>query len=437
MRKILIILIIITLLISIVVGCTGENSNIVNTDDQSPLTMYVNEYDGSMIYHIENYNKEIEFGNIEGLPIEVIEYTYEDSEIIFNEISNNFLINQGPDLIYIDYLFSNYMDINKVAEQHIFYDLENMVKKSEIFQNNELNNKVLDAGIINDNRCFIPISYKVPYFISTTKNIENMYNKQIDYLQFEDIYKVIETINSNSYLIPDLFSLYQYQFIDLTNDESYIKDIEIFKEFFEYYKIEYNKVLKSMESLGGDLFKYLCDETYMFMGSDGLSCNCGDFHIIYWLYEEIKLCGLEPVLLNMPTDDNVINLHIDKAVAINNNSNKKEAAFKFIEYMLSETVQVNEIESIAIPVNNNAYKIRKQNFLDNSYDEPYKEPIDEKFAQKFLDMIESAEPIPMQHSIYYIMQNVITPIDDFLNGKISIDEAILQIESRMKLYLSE
>ena len=57
---------------------------------------------------------------------------------------------------------------------------------------------------------------------------------------------------------------------------------------------------------------------------------------------------------NLSDSEDTSSAFIDKGFLINNNSDKKESAFKFVKYMLSEDVQCNS--EVGLPVNKAAQK---------------------------------------------------------------------------------
>ena len=126
---------------------------------------------------------------------------------------------------------------------------------------------------------------------------------------------------------------------------------------------------------------------------------------------------------------------------INANSDKQEKAYKFIKYALGERMQrfitydTTYGDTYNLPVNNEALK---NSYTDMGYVEDRINNIDKdsSFMERYINHIKSINTLEVRDGYYN--DNVIGDlVDDYLEGKISVDNFITNLNSKTKIYLYE
>ena len=148
-------------------GC-GESTASSNS---SKLT-YCAYYEDAICDIIEKYNKYCTKHYDESYQIEIVKF--ESQEEMNIKISTEVMSGGGPDIISLD----QPLPFEKLIENHTFADVDELVNTygSNIDFNN-YNTKVMESGIVNRKRYFVPFFYSPNIFISTQEN-DNLYNYQ-------------------------------------------------------------------------------------------------------------------------------------------------------------------------------------------------------------------------------------------------------------------
>ena len=126
---------------------------------------------------------------------------------------------------------------------------------------------------------------------------------------------------------------------------------------------------------------------------------------------------------------------------INANSDKQEKAYKFIKYSLGERMQrfisydTTYGETYNLPVNNEAFK---NAYTDMSYEENKVNHItkDSSFMERYINHIKNINTFEVRDG-YYNDKVIGDLTDDYLEGKISVDNFITNLNSKTKIYLYE
>jgi len=146
---------------------------------------------------------------------------------------------------------------------------------------------------------------------------------------------------------------------------------------------------------------------------------------------------------------------------LNNNSNNKEKALAFIQYVLSYDIQKLWSESSsspsivvrALPVNKAAFEYVIDHTSKRVYDinddgeyekseEEYSDEIKTKFFNEYLDIINSISSCTLYdylefENTYYNSSVIGDIVNDYLNGDISKEKFIRQLTAATEIYLTE
>ena len=115
--------------------------------------------------------------NKDKVTLDLKEFTIDQWEEYNNKITTELLAGEGPDIIVVNnYTFPN---ITKVMSTNVFCDLNELIKDDKEFKLTDYNEKVLEAGVYNGKRFFIPACYNIPTFYTTNEILEKN-NIQID-----------------------------------------------------------------------------------------------------------------------------------------------------------------------------------------------------------------------------------------------------------------
>ena len=126
---------------------------------------------------------------------------------------------------------------------------------------------------------------------------------------------------------------------------------------------------------------------------------------------------------------------------INANSDKQEKAYKFIKYSLGERMQrfisydTTYGETYNLPVNNEAFK---NAYTDMRYEENKVNHItkDSSSMERYINHIKNINTFEVRDG-YYNDKVIGDLTDDYLEGKISVDNFITNLNSKTKIYLYE
>lgn len=169
-----------------------------------------------------------------------------------------------------------------------------------------------------------------------------------------------------------------------------------------------------------------------------------------------------PVIIpNYNKKANAVSAFVQCGIALNNNSNNKEKALAFIQYVLSYDIQKLWSESSssssivvrALPVNKAAFEYVIDHTSKRVYDinddgeyekseEEYSDEIKTKFFNEYLDMINSISSCTLYdylefENTYYNSSVIGDIVNDYLNGDISKEKFIRQLTAATEIYLTE
>jgi multiple sugar transport system substrate-binding protein len=432
---------IITLLFS---SCTSKASYIDDVEDEAPLSIYLLQddyFDSLMKDHIQAYNR---LKPKENRPIEITEFKSEED--MYARILNEISAGKGPDIISTNTKTDKYIDINKISKQNCFADIDILIENSNDFNLDDYNKTVLDAGIIDGKRVFMPLSYKVEYLIGVEECFKNNNIEIPDKLTLDIYLNILEQYYQNK-----------------TNKPTKTGKIEIINLLSTYF--EYGKPLEKSDKLLR-LFKLLKIEnekelTYIeefdpisyyekFINNNSLFMK--PFHMGYIqfrrLYEHYNVIEnrfqSNIIVFNQPFY--ITKSYIENIIAININSKHKNEAFDFVQFMLSEHVQSNSFKMIDLPVNNDSYEYEVYNLVNNIIGQDifftaivdYPSDIPEKTKNDFIEYIESAETCEYIGNLRYVYHNIMSKsIEDYYNDRLTFDEMIDEINNKLSIYYSE
>lgn len=435
-------------------GC-GESTASSNS---SKLT-YCAYYEDAICDIIKRYNKYCTKHYDESYQIEIVEY--DSLEEMYTIMATEIMSGDGPDIISLD----QPLPFEKLIENHAFADVDELINTyGSNIDFNDYNTKVMESGIVNRKRYFVPFFYCPNIFISTQEKLKE-YDLNFSDFSYKELSKQLSQEKVSCSLFgneSDNYSLL-YSFIDsyvnfdnkTTNFDtnSFLKNIDYIKKlinndntnenvYYNLYNSENNGCILSTPKL-------------LFGGTIGG---------VKTAYYNIFLQNKTPAVLPNFSYENKITAYVECGIAINQNSDKKDKALRFIEYCLSEDVQeywcgsrsdkgFSGTNEISLPVNNKAfdYAVEVETGEEWDYNEDgefdeeekeFSENVDSIFWKDYLGIIDDISGCTLYNyknlkTTYYNSSVIGDIVDKYLKGDFSKDKFIRQLTAATEIYLTE
>lgn len=153
-KRLLVLFLILTLLIA-GSSCGGQNSS----EASGPLRICMPDYDLYLKDSLEAFNK------AQGKTLIEAEIFYNDQFLEYAEkLKTELVSGGGPDIIALPNFTVS--DFSKLIANGYFYDLNKLMEKDPEFKTEDFFEPVLDAGLVNNGRYFIPYSFMVNAYYS-------------------------------------------------------------------------------------------------------------------------------------------------------------------------------------------------------------------------------------------------------------------------------
>ena len=408
---------------------------------------------------IERYNKYCKKHYDESYQIEIVEY--DSLEEMYTIMATEFMSGDGPDIISLD----QPLPFEKLIENHAFADVDELINTyGSNIDFNDYNTKVMESGIVNRKRYFVPFFYCPNIFISTQEKL-----KEHD-LNFSDFsYKELSRQLSQEKVSCSLFGNESdnysllYSFIDsYVNFDNKTTNFDT-NSFLE--NIDYIKKLINNDNTNENVY-------YNLYNSENNGCILSTPKLLFGgtiggvktAYYNIFLQNKTPAIFPNVSYENKITAYVECGIAINQNSDKKDKALRFIEYCLSEDVQeywcgsrsdkgFSGTNEISLPVNNKAfdYAVEVETAEEWDYNEDgefdeeekeFSENVDSIFWKDYLGIIDDISGCTLYNyknlkTTYYNSSVIVDIVDKYLKGDISKEKFIRQLSAATEIYLTE
>jgi ABC-type glycerol-3-phosphate transport system substrate-binding protein len=435
-------------------GC-GES---IASSNSSKLT-YCAYNEDAICDIIKRYNKYCTKHYDESYQIEIVEY--DSLEEMYTIMATEIMSGDGPDIISLD----QPLPFEKLIENHAFADVDELINTyGSNIDFNDYNTKVMESGIVNRKRYFVPFFYCPNIFISTQEKL-----KEYD-LNFSDFsYKELSKQLSQEKVSCSLFGnesdnySFLYSFIDsYVNFDNKTANFDT-NSFLE--NIDYIKKLINNDNTNENVY-------YNLYNSENNGCILSTPRLLFGgtiggvktAYYNIFLQNKTPAILPNFSYENKITAYVECGIAINQNSDKKDKALRFIEYCLSEDVQeywcgsrsdkgFSGTNEISLPVNNKAfdYAVEVETAEEWDYNEDgefdeeekeFSENVDSIFWKDYLGIIDDISGCTLYNyknlkTTYYNSSVIGDIVDEYLKGDISKEKFIRQLTAATEIYLTE
>lgn len=367
-------------------GC-GESTASSNS---SKLT-YCAYYEDAICDIIKRYNKYCTKHYDESYQIEIVEF--ESQEEMKLKMSTEIMAGEGPDIFSL----SQKLPFEKLTDSKTIADVNELISEfSYDIGIDNCNSKIMDAGVIDGKRYFIPLFYSPDVFLTTEETL-NKYNLTSSEFSFKALSEKLSK-NKKEYSLfgsadDNIAFFYSFldQYIDFNSGNTEFNSDKFSEDLDSIYSLIKN------DTTDENVYYFLYENINN--GASILYKEMPAFSIIVKTYSCLKYLGSTPVFVNnYNMDDDSISASIDVGIAVNDNCKNKEKA-------IVETAQSAAIRDYKYIINN----ITKCNLYGFNY-----------------------------LSDTYFNSSVISDIvDKYLNGDISNEKFIRQLTAATEIYLKE
>lgn len=408
---------------------------------------------------IKRYNKYCTKHYDESYQIEIVEY--DSLEEMYTIMATEFMSGDGPDIISLD----QPLPFEKLIENHAFADVDELINTyGSNIDFNDYNTKVMESGIVNRKRYFVPFFYCPNIFISTQEKLKE-YDLNFSDFSYKELSRQLSQEKVSCSLFgneSDNYSLL-YSFIDsYVNFDNKTTNFDT-NSFLE--NIDYIKELINNDNTNENVY-------YDLYNSENNGCILSTPRLLFGgtiggvktAYYNIFLQNKTPAILPNFSYENKITAYVECGIAINQNSDKKDKALRFIKYCLSEDVQeywcgsrsdkgFSGTNEISLPVNNKAfdYAVEVETGEEWDYNEDgefdeeekeFSENVDSIFWKDYLGITDDISGCTLYNyknlkTTYYNSSVIGDIVDKYLNGDISKEKFIRQLTAATEIYLTE
>lgn len=444
MRKALTCSVIIAILCAVLLSFASCKDNNVASNER--LKYYTSNSEDDFGSLIKQYNRYCLKNYDESYQIEIVEF--EDDNDLYTKMSTELMAGAGPDIVSLN----QKLPFEKLIENGVFLDINTLIDNDETKDKidiNEYNATVMNSGIYDGKRYFIPLFYGVDALVSTKERLE----------QFEI------PCNNGTALTYDSLSYRFEKFFNNPSDYAFVPNdigtflwfdnpMQLFSRFINSYVDFENKathfdsdefsnnldvMCKMVEASSPDAANAIFDDLYINRSLQLITGN----------YAHYKSIGETPVVCRgLVKDDDTYSAFVQIGIAINNNTKLKKQAYAFTKYVLSDDVQMKMCgakgnscsASIAFPVNKKAYEQSKYTASKRTDDNGKIIGIDNDFVGSYINIADNINActlyMDVSHS-YYNSSVIGEIVQKYLNGNIPKYKFIRELLAATEIYLNE
>lgn len=431
MVKVIITVSVCILMVLTLFGCNSENDN-NNNDDL--LTIYVVK-EHPIIRLIDKYNDSNKSDKINMVEIQ-------DGDTLNSKLSAELMAGKGPDIVLYDSSYNGISNMEKMMALDVFADYNELIKNDSSDSSIDLKNYneiVMDSGINNGKRYFVPISY-IPNFLITTTKLSDEYSidssKSITYEKSPKVLSKYLNKAKKSENMSGFFNVNEelYALID-SNIDFFNKTNTLQSDKFLNNLNALSELILPADknnSLGTDPLELVLKGNTMFASLYQITGS--EPNGMGYIYYYFKSNSQTPLIMNNLSDsEDTSSAFIDKGFLINKNSDKKESAFKFVKYMLSEDVQCNS--EVGLPVNKAAQKKLIEE-IDLDIYNMEKDSDYNNFISNYSNALDGINKCGFRND--YFNNSIINDVvSKYVSGDITEKQFIKEIQGKTQLYLNE
>ena len=416
-----------------------------STLNDSRCLKYYTYCEDSICDLINKYNKYCTVNYNDTYKIEIIKFDSEEEMKL--KMSTEIMAGEGPDIFSL----SQKLPFEKLTDSKTIADVNELISEfSYDIGIDNCNSKIMDAGVIDGKRYFIPLFYSPDVFITTEETL-NKYNLTSSEFSFKALSEKLSK-NKKEYSLfgsadDNIAFFYSFldQYIDFNSGNTEFNSDKFSEDLDSIYSLIKN------DTTDENVYYFLYENINN--GASILYKEMPAFSIIVKTYSCLKYLGSTPVFVNnYNMDDDSISASIDVGIAVNDNCKNKEKLLPFIKYCLSCDVQKNMSEEcMYLPVNSDAME-KCIDSIDEAID--FGDLIVSDKEKAIVETAQSAATRDYKYIINnitkcnlygfnylsdtYFNSSVISDIvDKYLNGDISKEKFIHQLTAATEIYLKE
>ncbi len=384
-------------------------------------------------------------------PEEHIEYDYdynnrrefsENSKEYASKLTLNIISGDIGDIVQTG---GSGLELQNILRTDAFMDLTDLIEKDKNYK--DLNKDVLNGIKIDNAIRALPVSFSISQY-ELNEELEKELGLDIDFNQLSwsevlDLVKVIEEkapdrhlftaytkresvweTFSNDLLIANMPDLINLETKEVDLNQKWFKDLLIkFKEcsksknFILYTKYELT------DRLQGSLLSFIPNETRYY----------GDRVWDFVEYNKAHKSRMIPIFTGEKNDNRA--QYSIRMYSINNRSDRKENAWKFLSFLLEEDIQFiasrDSEDRGGIPIN----KKGVDKMIENATYQHNFSGIDVDRYNKAL--IDHSHKIDYLYNMGYLRFDILEPIGAYMDGEMTLDEALKKAEENVTIRLNE
>ena len=409
---------------------SGFVSEVKSTDDEAPvdpmktLTLY---YFDPACYI--NHTKDVFEQENPGMKIKIKEFnSFGDYQ---TQTAVELMAGGGPDIVTLH--LRSFNSVYKVINSSVLCQMDDYIKRYNVLNFDDYNTRLLDGGVYNGKRYYIPLHYYNSSLHSTKKWLEEN-NIRIDennwtwdkLIEYSKAF-MRKPENKNKYFLSANYCMYQM----LVNWEDPLIDYEHKKSYFN--TDTFKKLLRIYKELAPSVAPegYRSKTGYCF--SWGLDCSL-DYKVSNVDYKQLGWGEIALVPTPTLSGKSIRRAVMDEGIGVNSKCRNKEAAFKFIKIAASYDMQRywytdgNSNGNISLPVNTKAFSDDLKGFVDSS-------SITTGLAEQAIQMQRTIEFCPIRDFNFIEMIQEMT--EDYMTGDKTADQVAKEIDDKVTVFLNE
>ena len=446
------------LILALCFSFSGCNSIDNNPEESNKLTYYavakdyiwdVDEFRSTRAYDIdmfEKYNAYCELNDNDDYKIEIIYFDTPDE--MYAKLSTEIMAGRGPDI----FSSCQILPFEKLVQGQTLADIDELIDMYDYdIGLNDCNQAVMDAGVIDGKRFFLPLTFTPDVSITTEKTLEK-YNLTPENFSFDALSKQLSSSG-------EAFSLFGNEVCNTSFFYSFLdRYIDFNKGEAEFETAEFSDNLDSITYL---IQNDTTDENlYYFLPENINNGACVLYKDGSSVQTVVRTCALirnlggDPAIVSdYIREKDVLSGRVDYSLSFNKNSQHKEKLLAFAKYCLSDEVQAKLDYFVigSLPVKITVFEqlieeIQPTDFnddgvIDENERAVFQNACDSELTE-YLDIINNTSEYQL-NNFYdlpksYFNSSVIGDIvDDYLSGAISKNKFIIRLTAATEIYLTE
>ncbi len=433
----------------------NENQNTSSSDVEYPA------YDTSGVYPDVTGQLVIDVTEVNRIPIvvamdiyqrmfpnvEIVTKNYiteDETSAYYENLATDIMAGKASDLIL--FRSNTFPDIYKSMEAGVFENLNSYFENDDSIHLENYHSAILEGGVYQGSRFFVPIGYTVDAFLTTREALEDKGVELSDTPTFKEFIGALGTYiketktNTDEYVlsISDLsYNFWPWSNIELVNymDKTVNVKTEEFKLLMDFMRdlYSYFEQRSSLKNVDVDLIK----------SGTLLLKNNSTIHPTVFLNDYLRLLeDSTPVCFTMPGVNGKSGAKVYYGAVIPKASANKENAYEFLKILMSEDVQGSPMLSLSLPVNNQAREeiinywidrhieyIKQEDGVDIS------EKVTPEVRQSLIDMY--SDVVYASNDSNTILDFIYETMTPYFKGEAEYDDCVAQLQNKLELYVLE